>query len=216
MAEVGGERRRVRMTAAQRREQVLGVGRALFAERGYDGASMEEVAARAGVSKPVVYEHFGDKEKLYHAVVDREVRTLLEQITAALTAGHPRRLLEQATLALLRYIEEDTDGFRVLMRDSPMMSGGGSFAGLLNEVAHRVQHHVAAGFAARGYDRGLAELYAQAMTGLVAFTGQWWLDARQPPREVVATHLVNLVWNGLAHLDHDPHPNVAPAPDPGA
>ena len=208
MGEVGTSGRRVRMTAAQRREQVLGVGRRLFAERGYDGASMEEVAARAGVSKPVVYEHFGDKEKLYHAVVDREVRALLEQITAALTSGHPRRLLEQATLALLRYIEEDTDGFRVLMRDSPMMSGGGSFAGLLNEVAHRVQHHVAAGFAARGYDGGTAELYSQALTGLVAFTGRWWLDVRQPPREVVAAHLVNLVWNGLAHLEHDPHPNA--------
>ncbi|HEY3504019.1 MAG TPA: TetR/AcrR family transcriptional regulator [Actinocatenispora sp.] len=205
MAEVGSGHRRVRMSAAQRREQVLGVGRRVFAERGYDGASMEEVAARAGVSKPVVYEHFGDKEKLYHAVVDREVRALLDRLTTALTSGHPRRLLEQATLALLGYIEDDTDGFRVLMRDSPMMSGGGSFAGLLNEVAHRVKGHVAAGFAARGYDRDLAEMYAQALTGLVAFTGRWWLDVRQPPREVVAAHLVNLVWNGLSGLQHDPY-----------
>jgi AcrR family transcriptional regulator len=201
-----GHRRRVRMPAARRREQVLVVGRQVFAERGFDAASMEEVAARAGVSKPVVYEHFSDKERLYHAVVDREVRALLDRLTAALTSGHPRRLLEQATLALLSYIEDETDGFRVLMRDSPMMSGGGSFAGLLNEVAHRVEHHVAAGFAARGYDRGLAELYAQALTGLVAFTGRWWLDVRQPPREVVAAHLVNLVWNGLSHLEPDPGP----------
>jgi AcrR family transcriptional regulator len=194
------------MPAAQRRAQLIATGRQLFAERGFDGTSMEEVAARAEVSKPVVYEHFGDKEGLYHAVVEREVRTLLDRITAALTAGHPRRLLEQATLALLSYIEDETDGFRVLMRDSPMMSGGGSFSGLLNDVAHRVRHHMAAGFAARGYDTGLAELYAQALTGLVAFTGRWWLDVRQPPREVVATHLVNLVWNGLSGLDPDPRP----------
>lgn len=199
----GTGQRRVRMSAAERYEQIVGVGREVFAERGFDGASMEEVAARARVSKPVVYEHFGDKERLYHAVVDREVQALLARITAALTAGHPRRLLEQATLALLSYIEEETDGFRVLMRDSPMMSEGGSFAGLLNDVAHRVQHHVAAGFAARGYDGELAELYAQALTGMVAFTGQWWMEARQPPREVVAAHLVNLVWNGLSHLEHD-------------
>jgi AcrR family transcriptional regulator len=199
-------RTRVRMPAARRREQLIATGRRLFAERGFDGTSMEEVAARAEVSKPVVYEHFGDKEGLYHAVVEREVRALLDRITAGLTAGHPRRLLEQATLALLSYIEDETDGFRVLMRDSPMMSGGGSFSGLLNDVAHRVKHHVAAGFAARGYDTELAELYAQAMTGLVAFTGRWWLDVRQPPREVVAAHLVNLVWHGLSHLDPDPRP----------
>jgi len=199
-----GEGQRRRMSGAQRREQVLRVGRRVFAERGFDGASMEEVAAQAGVSKPVVYEHFGDKERLYQAVVDREVDTLLARITAALTSGHPRMLLEQATLALLTYIEDETDGFRVLMRDSPMMSGQGRFAGLLNDVAHRVKHHVAAGFAARGYDRELAELYAQALTGLVAFTGQWWLDVRQPPREVVAAHLVNLVWNGLSRLEREP------------
>ena len=50
---------RTRMTGKQRREQLLDVGRALFAERGFDGTSIEEIASRAGVSKPVVYEHFG-------------------------------------------------------------------------------------------------------------------------------------------------------------
>ena len=62
------------MTGAERREQLLGVGRRLFAERGFDAASIEEVAARAGVSKPVVYEHFGGKEGLYAVVVDREMQ----------------------------------------------------------------------------------------------------------------------------------------------
>ncbi|MGA8113905.1 MAG: TetR/AcrR family transcriptional regulator [Actinocatenispora sp.] len=212
MGDGTGRRRRARMPATQRREQLLGVGLRLFAERGFAAASMEEVAVRAEVSKPVVYEHFGDKERLYQAVVEREVGRLLERLTAALTAGHPRRLLEQATLALLCYIELDTDGFRVLMRDSPMMSGDGRFPGLLNEVAQRVEHHMAAGFAARGYDRELAGLYAQALTGLVAFTGRWWLDVRQPPREVVAAHLVNLVWNGLSDLERAPEPASGAGP----
>ena len=72
---------RVRMTGQARREQLLDVGRALFAERGYQGASIEEVAHRAGVSKPVVYEHFGGKEGLYAVVVDREMRELLEHLS---------------------------------------------------------------------------------------------------------------------------------------
>src|ERR1700748_3204029 len=107
------------MSGKERREQLLDVGRALFAERGFDGTSIEEIASRAGVSKPVVYEHFGGKEGLYAVVVDREVRGMLTMIRDALTAGHPRMLLEQAALALLDYVEQSSDGFRILVRDSP-------------------------------------------------------------------------------------------------
>ena len=85
---------------------MIAIGRQLFAERGFDATSVEEVAARAKVSKPVVYEHFGGKEGLYAVVVDREVRSLLDRIAAALTAGHPRELLEQAALALLALITQ--------------------------------------------------------------------------------------------------------------
>src|SRR5918993_3026111 len=102
------------MTGRERREQLIGIGRKHFADRGFEGATIEEISARAKVSKPVVYEHFGGKEGLYAVVVDREVTALLERITTALTAGHPRELLEQAALALLDYIEQETDGFRVL------------------------------------------------------------------------------------------------------
>ena len=73
--------RRVRMTGKERREQLLDVGRALFAERGFEGTSVEEIAHKAGVSKPVVYEHFGGKEGLYAVVVDREMRMLLDMVT---------------------------------------------------------------------------------------------------------------------------------------
>src|SRR4029453_2764909 len=103
---------RMRMTGPQRREQLLEVGRKLFAEKGFEGTSVEEIAAKAGVSKPVVYEHFGGKEGLYAVVVDREIRRLLDMVTGSLTAGHPRELCEQAAFALLDYIEEYTDGFR--------------------------------------------------------------------------------------------------------
>jgi AcrR family transcriptional regulator len=65
------------MTGRERREQLLDVGRHLFAERGLEGTSIEEIAARADVSKPVVYEHFGGKEGLYAVVVDREVERFL-------------------------------------------------------------------------------------------------------------------------------------------
>src|ERR1700748_3693784 len=126
MSDVEG-RPRIRMTGTERREQLLDVGRTLFAERGFEATSIEEIAARAGVSKPVVYEHFGGKEGLYAVVVDREMSDLLQRLTAALSSGHPRQLVEQAALALLTYIEEQTDGFRILSRDSPLGSSSGTF-----------------------------------------------------------------------------------------
>ena len=192
------------MSSAQRREQLIATGRSLFAERGFDATSIEEVAARAKVSKPVVYEHFGGKEGLYAVVVDREVRSLLDRVTNALTAGHPRELLEQAALALLDYIEGETDGFRVLVRESPVGSASGNFSSVLNDVAHQVEHILGAEFKTRGFDPKLAELYSQALVGMVALTGRWWLEVRKPRKEMVAAHLVNLAWNGLSNLEAKP------------
>jgi AcrR family transcriptional regulator len=196
---------RVRMTGRERRTQLLDVGRALFAEKGFEATSIEEIAARAGVSKPVVYEHFGGKEGLYAVVVDREMSDLLNRLTAALSEGHPRHLVEQAALALLTYIEEQTDGFRILSRDSPVAGSGGTFSSLLNDIASQVEHILSREFATRGIATKLAPMYAQMLVGMVALTGQWWLEERKPKREEVAAHLVNLGWNGLAHLEKKPH-----------
>lgn len=196
---------RARMTGQQRREQLLDVGRKLFAEKGFEGTSVEEIAATAQVSKPVVYEHFGGKEGLYAVVVDREIAALLDAITGALAAGaHPRLLLEQAALALLDYIESSTDGFRILVRDSPPGQATGTFASLMSDVANQVEYLLAAEFKTRGLEAKTAALYAQMLVGMVALTGQHWLDVRKPKKAEVAAHLVNLAWNGLSGLEKRP------------
>ncbi len=198
----------------------MAVGRAVFAEKGYDATSVEEVAARAKVSKPVVYEHFGGKEGLYAVIVDREIRQLLAEISQALSAGGGSRLLvERAALALLGYIETSTDGFRILVRDSPVTQSSGTFSSLINEVASQVEHLLAAEFNRRHLDSSNAPMYAQMLVGMVALTGQWWLDTRVPDRRTVAEHLVNLAWNGLSGLEAkprlrttEPWPSDAPQP----
>ena len=193
------------MTGKERREQLLDVGRQLFAERGYDGTAVEEIAARAGVSKPVVYEHFGGKEGLYAVVVDREVQRLMDSFADALSGDAPRQLLEQAALVLLTYVEEQRDGFRILVRESPVgLERGGGFATIISDVASQVEHILAKQFKARGFETKLAPLYSQALVGMVALTGQWWQDHRKPKREEVAAHLVNLAWNGLKGLEPKP------------
>lgn len=211
MVWVAGRRRgdgapvpRVRMTGKERREQLLDVARALFAEKGFEVTSIEEIAHRAGVSKPVVYEHFGGKEGIYAVVVDREMQYLMDHIVNALSGGHPRELLEQAACALLDYIEGSTDGFRILVRDSPVASSTGTFSSLLNDIASQVESILGLHFSRQGYDRKLAALYSQALVGMVALTGQWWLEVRKPKKDEVAAHLVNLAWKGLSHMDHKP------------
>jgi len=199
---------RKRMTGKERREQLLDVGRRLFAERGIDGTSIEEIAARAGVSKPVVYEHFGGKEGLYAVVVDREVERFLTMATGLLQGEDTMEKFEAAAVALLRYIEDNSDGFRILVRDSNPASGSGTFASLISDIATQVEYLLADVFKERGYDPKLAPVYSQMLVGMVAFAGQRWLDVRKPKLEEMAAHLVNLAWNGLSQLD--PKPKISP------
>jgi AcrR family transcriptional regulator len=193
------------MTGTQRRLQLLDVARKLFAEKGFEQTSVEEIASRAGVSKPIVYEHFGGKEGIYAVVVDREIDALLTALTGPLEAGgHPKVLVEQTALALLGYIEESEDGFRILVRDSPVAQSTGTFSNLLGDVATQVEHLLAAQFKQQGLDPRTAPMYAQMLVGMVALAGQWWLDARSPKRTEVAAHVVNLAWNGLRGLERRP------------
>ena len=196
------------MTAKERREQLLDVSRRLFAERGLDGTSIEEIAARAGVSKPVVYEHFGGKEGLYAVVVDREVDRFLGMATALLGGEDTMEKFEVAAVTLLRYIEDNSDGFRILVRDSHPASGSGTFASLISDIAGQVEYNLADVLKARGYDPKFAPMYARMLVGMVAVAGQWWLDVRKPKLEEMAAHLVNLAWNGLSQLD--PKPKISP------
>ncbi|MFV0460351.1 MAG: TetR/AcrR family transcriptional regulator [Actinomycetales bacterium] len=201
------------MTGQQRREQLLGIGRRLFAEKGFEATSVEEIAHRADVSKPVVYEHFGGKEGLYAVVVDRELSALMDAIVGALASPeHPRVLAERAALALLDYIEESPDGFRILVRDSPLGGSGSSLASLMSDVARQVEHLLAGAFRSNGFDAKLAPMYSQMLVGMVALTGQWWMDSRKPKKQVVAAHLVNLAWNGLSGLET--RPRLTPREEP--
>lgn len=195
---------RVRMSGRERREQLVDVGRKLFAEKGFEAVTIEEIASKAGVSKPVVYEHFGSKDGLYAVIVDREMNILLGSISDSLTARAPRALLEQATRALFDYIESREDGFRVLVRDSPVAQNTGNFASLLRDVASQVDERLAKEFDRNSFPAKFAPMYSNMFVGMVALTGQWWLDVRKPKKDEVVAHVVNLAWNGIVGLEKKP------------
>lgn len=193
------------MSGFARREQLVSVGRSLFAEKGFGATSVEEIASRAKVSKPVVYEHFGGKEGLYAVIVDREVHALMSALEAALDSQkRPRMILEDSALALLSYIESNSDGFRILVRDAPQNSTSGSFSSLMGDIAIKVEHLLANQFSQANMSPKWAPLYAQMLVGLIAQVGQWWLDERRMSKEDVASHVVNLVWNGMRNLRPSP------------
>jgi AcrR family transcriptional regulator len=197
---------RKKLTSAARRAQLIEVGRKAFAKKGYEAISVEEIAARAKVSKPIVYEHFGGKEGLYAVIVDREVEYVVAMISEAISSGSPRERLEKAALAFLVYVKEHPHGFAVLTHDAPVTATRGNLSSLLNDVAERVGQVFAVAFKEAGYDAKTAPIYAHALVGMVTFVGQWWTEARKPPVEEVAGHLVGLAWMGLRHLPIESSP----------
>jgi AcrR family transcriptional regulator len=192
---------RKRLSATERRTQLIEIGRKVFAERGYEATSVEEIAERAGISKPIVYEHFGGKEGLYAVIVDREMELVIERISTAIGSGTPRERVEAASLAFLTYVKERPDGFAVLSRDSPNNVG---LASLLADVGEKVGKIFAAEFKRAGYDPKAAPIYAQALIGMVSFVGQWWTEDRTTPVDEVASHIAALCWMGLRHLPRKP------------
>jgi AcrR family transcriptional regulator len=193
-----------RLPASARRAQLVDVGRAIFAKRGYEAASLEEIADRAKVSRPVLYEHFGGKEGLYAVVIDREMDYLVRRISEAISVGSPRERVEAAALAFLSYVKDHPDGFAILTHDAPVTAAGGGMSSLLNDVAERVGDVFAASFKSAGYDAKAAPIYAHALIGMVTFVGQWWIEARKPSVEEVASHIAALAWMGLRHLPKRP------------
>lgn len=196
---------RTRMTAADRRAQLIDVARDVFAERGYNAATVEDIAERADVSKPVVYEHFGGKEGLYAVIIDREVQDLTARITSALDTTSALAAAHGSALEFLGYIEEEESGFRVLVHDAPAGIVSSGLASVMSAVADRAEQLLMDGFGDKGFGENTAPMYARMLVGAVTLVGEWWLENdREPDRAAVAAHVVNLMWNGLKDLDPDP------------
>ncbi|MDP9806133.1 AcrR family transcriptional regulator [Trueperella bonasi] len=197
--------KRARMTRIERREQLITIGRQLFAAHGFDAVSVEEIASAAGVSKPVIYEHFGGKEGLYQVIVDRETTTLNEILEEQIRPDlHPRQALEGTIVGLLDYIEINPDGFGLMVHQSPDVLAGSQFSTIMSDMGEHLTKLLGAYFGQLGFDVETAPLYGQMLAGMVGTMGQSWAREKEPSKDVLAAHLVNLTWNGLRGLEHDP------------
>ena len=194
-----------RLSAPERRQQLMEVGRAVFAQLGYESASIEEIARQAGVSKPIVYEHFGNKEGLHAAIVDRELDTLVARVIKTISEGAPRERFEGAVLAFLTYVKDEPDGFAVLTRDSPTAQARRGLTRVIGDTAERVGDVFAASFKSAGFNPRAAPIYANALVGMVTQVGQWWAAGGHGVSiELVAKHVAALGWMGMRHLPKEP------------
>ncbi len=192
-----------RLTAAERRAQLIGVGLSVFAETGFENASLDLIAHRAGVTKPIIYEHFGGKEGLLAAVVDRERDALVHRVSLAIAEGSPREQFEAAVVEFMAYVEEEPAGFAVLTRETPIVGRAG-ITRVVDQLTERVGAIFRRELARAGYDRKVAPLYASAIIGMVTQAGRWWGERRRISRDEAVRHIVAIGWMGLRHLPKQP------------
>ena len=191
---------RKRLTAAARRAQLMEVGAEVFAETGFESASLEVIAQRAGVTKPIIYEHFGGKEGLHAAIVEREMDALVVRVSEAMSKGTPRQRFENAVVEFMAYASEEPAGFAVLTRETPMPARAG-MTRVIDQLTDRVGAIFRRELARAGYDRKVAPIYATALLGMVTQVGRWWAAEGRPfSREQVVRHVAALGWMGLRHL----------------
>ncbi len=203
-----------RMSGPERRLQLMDAGRKVFAASGFEGAAIEEIAREAGVTKPMVYEHFGSKEGIHAAIVARELDHLVAEVSMGISHGTPRERFEAAVLAYLHYVDSEPDGFAVLTRDASTAHARRGLTRVIDDLAGRVGDVFAAEFKRAGFNAKVAPIYANALIGMVTQVGQWWaVEARGVSLEQVAGHVAALGWMGLRHLPRTPKPlRATPTP----
>jgi len=190
-----------RLTAEARRAQLLSVAREVFAEDGYPGAAMEKIAQRAGVTKPVLYQHFEGKKELYLALLDSDMSRLLAQVSGAIESAqdNPSRI-RKGLAAYFNYIEANVDSFRLLFRET--MGADPEFRESIDRFHDAAATSIGAIISDEtGKSLELAELLARGIMGMSEAAATWWLDRKQEIEKVeLVDSLAELAWRGLAAL----------------
>jgi AcrR family transcriptional regulator len=194
-----------RLPAEQRRRQLLSTARAVFADRGFHGASMDDVADAAGVTKPVLYQHFRSKRALFNEVLADIGDQLLERFQRSTAAASgPRDTVESGFVAYFRFLDAHPDAFRLLfgapVRHDPDFG----------EVAELVVERLAGAVVPLVEIDGPPEqrvVLAHALVGMAESVGRWMLAESgvvRPavPAEQLAEWVLELAWFGLRGQRH--------------
>src|SRR5919204_3182511 len=193
---------RRRMRGPERKAQLLRVARKVFGTKGFHGVSMEDVAREAGVTKPILYDHFSSKEALYLALLDADAQALEERIRAALAAPTGNRERIRASFqAYFDFVDEHAEGFRLLMQET--VGAEKEFRLRVAEVRDRILADVADLIVreSRGrLDREHAEIVALGLIGMAETVAQREPGGSPGKRREAVDVLVRLAWRGITEL----------------
>ena len=194
-------RRGSRLPRGERREQLLEAASELFVDRGYHAAGMDEIADRAGVSKPVLYQHFTSKLDLYLAVLQQHVEILVSSVRQALdTSTDNRQRLHDAVQAFFDFIEDDSQGFRLIFENDYVTEPQ-----VAAQVKVATEACTDAVFDLVSRDSGLephrARMIAVGLVALSVDCARYWLaDDRPVSKEAAVDGTVQFAWGGLSHV----------------
>jgi AcrR family transcriptional regulator len=182
-----------------RRRQLLAAADRVIRRRGPD-ASMDEIAAEAGVTKPILYRHFGHKDGLQRALVRRYMRAIYRGSESALVETHPRRRIAAAVDAFLAAVEREPEIFRFVRAISNHPEAAGAAAAIVQHHADEIARATRADLQRLGLDVDAAEPWAHGIVGMMQFVASWWLEHPDVSRERLVNQLTSLLWDGFGHL----------------
>jgi AcrR family transcriptional regulator len=192
---------RRRMRAPERREQLLEVARRMFGNEGFHAVSMDSVAREAGVTKPILYDHFPSKRDLYLALLDATLDALQEDVRAALDAPIGNRERIRASFqAYFDFVDDQAEGFRLLMQET--VGAEDAFRQRVEEVRAEILSDVADLIVRESegrLDREHAETVALALIGMVENVAQRTSGSAERRQAAIET-LVQLAWRGITGL----------------
>lgn len=184
------------MSGDERRAQLLGTAREIFAVRGFHGTSMDDVADEAGITKPVLYQHFASKRDLYLELLDDMRERLVHELDHVPAAAGPEDLLAEGVQAYFRFVANNEAAFRIMVEASAVdLEVAKRVQGTREEIVERAARVV------RSHGGDLdPEVAAWAVVGMSERVSHWWLGhpgSRGSPEELAAA-VARMAWHGIA------------------
>jgi AcrR family transcriptional regulator len=193
--------RRRRMPAPLRREALLAAAEEVFARKGYHGASLDDIAQTAGVSKALIYEHFASKRELHASLVTAHVEEIFRRLEVnAQNGGSAEERLRGGIDAFLSFVEEHREAWRALFRDAADPEVGDFMDRVQAQGTAVVAALITADPEAPGDQPQAIEMHAALLSGGVQSLANWWHDHQEVPRVVLVNRAMEFCWVGIERL----------------
>ena len=184
-----------------RRSKVMLAGLEIFTEKGFHLASMDNIAERAGVSKPILYQHFSSKEELYLGILDERVEVIVQQVASAIDGAKGGKNRLAAAISCYFELVDDADrGYRLIFESDFTMNH--NVRARVEDVVAQISRIVGTEVASQtGRSLGEANILAGGLCGMAQAAAWRWLRLGRPiPLEEAVSQTLNLAWNGMAAI----------------